>query len=424
MKRLIRNASYLLAGNQVLENAFLGIDGDRIAFVSRECPEDFRADDVIEAKGYLVMPGLINTHTHLPMTILRSYADGYPFHTWLFDKIMPIEDRMDGDITYWSALLGIAEMIKSGTTDFVDMYFFSEQIAKAVEETKIRAQITRPITAGDHFNRVFDEAKRLIAQYHGASSGKITVSVSPHAVYTNTPQTLEKCARLAREHGLCIHTHISETKKENADCMAQYGTTPTGLMQDVGIFENRVIAAHCVYLNEADMDIFKRSGATVAHNPTSNLKLGNGVAPILKYQKAGINVSLGTDGTASNNNLNMLEEMHLAGLLLCGINEDPAVCQSADLIQMATKNGAKAQGIEDLGCIAPGCLADIILVSLKEPHMYPQHNIQNNLCFSAQAADVDTVIVGGEVLMEHRELKTIDYEKVIAEMDRCIARLF
>lgn len=416
MNTLIKNAVILTMDDEnPIVNGDIGVSDTIISFVGKS--ETFTPDRIIDAKGSIVMPGLVNAHTHTPMTLLRCFTDDLSLHEWLFDKIFPIEDTFTEDDIYWGSMLGCLEMIMGGTTAYADMYFLNKGTAKAAIASGMKANICRALQCFDERTAFDDdyrmcEALDLYTSYNGAAAGKITIEISPHAVYTNTQEYLKFTAKTADKLGAGVHTHISETASENEECVKKYGMTPTGLLKSCGFFNTRTIAAHSVYLTEDDIEIYKENNINIVHNPTSNLKLASGIAPIYKYMQSGINIALGTDGAASNNNLNMFEEIHLAALLQKGVNKNPTHICAVDALKMATINGAKALGLQNTGMLKSGFNADLIIIDTDKPHLTPAYNPFSAIVYSAQASDVDTVMVAGKLLMEKREVKTLDTEQI------------
>lgn len=425
MNILIKNTSVLTMAeeSQIVENADIVIEDGKIKSVGF-VPDDFRADKIIDGTNKLTMPGLVNAHTHIAMSLFRNYADDLPFWTWLFERISPREDKMIPEHVYWGSMLSIAEMIRFGVTSFADMYFFMDEVAKAVEETGIRASLS--IGMSDSGNQEFKlkNTKEFYDNWHGKADGRITVMAGPHAPYSCGPEFLAKVIDVAAEKGMGIHIHLSESKKEIEDSFNLRGKSPIKHVYDLGLFEMPTLAAHCVHLSDEDIDILAEKKVSVANNPGSNLKLGNGFARVEDMLKKGINVALGTDGSASNNNLNMFEEINLAALINKGYTGDTTSIPAITAVKMATINGAKALGIDkEVGTIEVGKKADIILLDLNKPHFYPRYNLVASLAYSAQASDVETVIVDGKILMENYELKTIDLEKVMFNAERCAKNL-
>ena len=423
MQTLIKNVHALLPdGSTPLTNIML--EGDRIKAVG-EVPEDFHADKVIEGKDHLAIPGLVNAHTHASMTLLRSYADDMVLMDWLTQKIWPVEDKMNADDIYWGAMLAAAEMIRTGTTAFADMYGpHMDKVAEVTIDSGLRGILSRGLigVAPDRQEKLAENIA-LHKDFHGAGEGRVTVMFAPHAPYTCPPDYLKQVAKVAGECQAEIHIHMSETKGEVENCLKDYGKRPFAHVEATGLFEQGTLAAHCVHLDDEDIEIIKRHDIRVAHNPGSNMKLASGVAPVPRLLKDGICVALGTDGTSSNNNLDMLEEVQLAALLHKVDTMDPLAVPALEAVKMGTEYGAKAVGLKDAGRLEAGCLADITLLDMKSPMWCPRHNLVSLLAYSARSASVDTVLVAGKVLMEKGELKTLDEERIMFEAQRCADRL-
>ena len=414
MKTLIDHALVItMDDGKIFEDGCVIIEGSKILYVG-EKTESVPFDRHIDARGGIVMPGLVNTHTHSPMTLLRGVGNDRALNEWLCDYIFPLEDKLDDEAVYYGTLLGCAEMIKSGTTAFADMYFFSESSAKAVLSAGMKANISRCVT-GTHndYKKRLSEARQLFADYDGAGDGLIKIEHSAHAVYTCSREAIRAVAEAAQLDGTGIHIHLSETMKENRDCYGQYGKSPTEVMRDLGVFDTRTIAAHCVYLSENDMDILKSYGVGVAHNPTSNLKLASGVANIKELLDKEINVSLGTDGAASNNTLDMFAEMKLAGLLHKGMRLDPKLIPAETALYMATVNGAKTLGRQhECGKLKAGFCADLIILDADAPALVPVNDPVAGVVYGGCGGHVVTSMINGQIVMENRELKTLDIEKI------------
>jgi len=417
VKILLDNISIIpvTGPDNIIEKGYLVIKDNLIKELGEgESPEG-NYDKVIDGANKVVLPGLINTHTHAAMTLLRGYADDLPLMEWLETKIWPLEAKLTGEDIYWGTMLAIIEMIKSGTTTFADMYFFMEQVAKAVEDSGMRGVLARGmIGAGPDGERAITESKELIARWHKAANERILFMLGPHAPYTCPPEYLKRVADLAGALQVGIHIHLAETRGEVEDCIKKYGKTPVKHLEDVGILQHRVLAAHCVHLNEADIDILKKCDVGVAHNPESNMKLASGIAPVPDMLRVGIPVALGTDGASSNNDLDMVQEMRTCALLHKVNKMNPTVLPAYQVLEMATANGARALGLEEqLGRLEPGLKADMILISLKESHMTPCYDILANIVYSAKAGDVETVIIDGNIVMENRKMKVLDEEEVL-----------
>jgi 5-methylthioadenosine/S-adenosylhomocysteine deaminase len=360
------------------------------------------AEFIIDGDGAIALPGLVNTHTHAAMTLLRGYADDMVLQDWLAQKIWPLEAHLTGEDVYQGTRLACLEMIHSGTTAFNDMYFFMEDAARAADQSGIRAVLSYG------FIDLFDGEKReneckattnLAAHVRNLNNPRIKAAVGPHAIYTVSKEGLEWCAEFAKEQKMGIHIHLSETEKEVHDCVARYGKRPAALLDECGILTPGTVAAHCCWLDEAECRLLGKSGTSVSHNPVSNMKLAtNRAMPYPALSEAGVNVCLGTDGCASNNNLDMFEEMKTAALLQKFYWNNPTVLPAPEALLMATANGAKALGF-GTGTLAVGAPADIVLVRTHTACNTPLHNATSNLVYSCNGGAVETTICDGRVLM-------------------------
>ena len=426
-------ADYMINGAKVftssgnVEKADIYVSGDKIVefhwWCNRDRP-DIYAKEIIRADGKFATPGLVNAHTHASMTLLRSYSDDKALMDWLQKDIWPVEAKMTHEDIYWGAALAAVEMIKSGTTAFADMYGPNmEEVAKVVEESGLRGSLSRGIIAFADGDKKLAENVELYKNWHGAADGRITVMFGPHAIYTCPPDFLRKVAAEAQKLGAEVHMHMNETQDEINDCLKNYGKRPFEVVNETGLFDTGALAAHCVHLSDAEIEIIKAKNIRVAHNPGSNMKLASGIAPVTKLLAEGVTVALGTDGASSNNNLDMLEEMRLAALLAKVDTLNPLAVPAAQAIQMATKFGAKALGLKHVGRLEAGCKADIVLWDMSGVDWQPNYNPASLLVYSANSSAADTVIVDGKILMQNRELKTLDEEKIIAEFTACANRL-
>lgn len=409
MSILIQNAS-ALSPQGLPQRTSIAIEGARITRIAPALPTR-GVDMVIDAQGQLALPGLVNAHTHLAMVLLRGYADDMALQPWLQEKIWPAEAKLTAEQVYWASLWGCAELIKGGVTAFCDMYFFMDEVAKAVEQTGLRALLSYGMIApkpDDKVEREVGVAEAFAERWHGRGQGRIQVALAPHAQYTCCDRLWERTLEVARARNLRINTHLCETRKEVELCRKEHGKSPVAYLNQLGAFEAPTVAAHCVHVDGEDIDILASKGVFVSHNPGSNLKLGSGVAPLPKLLEAGVTVALGTDGAASNNNLNLFEEMQLAALLHKGIGQDPLAVPAPKAFELATRNGYLALGVEGGGALAEGALADVILVESRQAHLEPLYCPLSALVYSAQAADVTTTIVNGRLLMKERNLLTID----------------
>lgn len=378
--------------------------------------EDISDYTEIDASGKLIMPGLINMHTHAYMTMLRNYADDVDFGEWLFGRVDPAESRITPEDAYLYNLLAFAEMIMSGTTTYVDMHMFKGQSPGAASDAGMRAFIGRGLVGQDLYTdglSRFQEALEEQAQYE---SDRIRFTLAPHAIYTGSPKLYEQISREAEKRHLLKQTHLSESRTEVSDCLKKYGKTPVEIMKETGFLEGGAILAHCVHMQPGDIDIIRESRSTVVTNPASNSKLGNGFAPAADFLEAGVNLCLGTDGTASNNTLNLFREMGLLSMIHKGIHENPTVLSAQEVLKSVTVNAAKALGQEGkLGIIAEGAAADLVFVDLMRPNMYPHNDIVSSLVYSANGSEVSDVMIDGRFVMRNRSLLTIDLEKLYCE---------
>lgn len=418
---------------RVIPNGCVGVTSGKISFIGPTPPEGGeKPKEIIEATGMVLMPGLINCHTHLPMTILRGCADDYELHTWLNDHIFPREDRLDGRTVKAATLLGIAECLQFGVTSFSDMYYFIDEMAQAAAESGIKASISRGTTMflGDEFDfEKFPACRELVEmheKWHNYDNGRIHIEASVHAEYTSTHQLWDALSEYAVNEGLRMHVHLSETKSEHDSCVEKYGLTPAQILDCHHVFDAPAIAAHCVYLTEEDMALLARRKVSAVHNPISNLKLASGIADVQAMVKAGMNVALGTDGVASNNNMDLFEEIKAAAILAKVKNNDPTAVPATAALMMATVCGARAQGREaECGMIKEGMDADLILLDFTRPHLIPCHNVLSSLAYSARGGDVALTMVRGKVLYAGGEFKTIDLPAVVRELtDYGIPRVF
>lgn len=415
----------------VITRGSVGIRDEFIEFVTSDMdriPADFIPDRIIDGKHRLAMPGLVNGHAHTAMTIFRNYAADLSLQDWLFGKIIPAEAKLLPEDEYWGTLHGIAEMIRTGTTSFADMYIHMDEVVRAVDETGIRANIAKgPITSDrERGGLKVDRAScsDYFKTWHNKNNGLIKVYIEIHSTYLYSEQTIRDAAALAKELGTGIHIHILETKAEKNISIEKYGMNTPEVCLDFGIFDVPVLAAHCVHLTDDDLKLFKSKGVHVVHNPTSNLKLGSGIARIPAMLERGINVCLGTDGAASNNNLNLFEEMNLASLLHKGVHHDATLVNARQALRMATVNGSEALGFGgETGILKKGMKADLILLDTDKSHYYPMNDPVSAIVYTGQGSDVDTVIVNGKILMENRELKTIDEERVKHQVVRISDRI-
>jgi len=409
----------------VIPKADVVIEGRRFSavVVGEEVQGPF--DRVIEGEGKLLIPGLVNAHTHLAMTLFRGLAQDRPLMDWLEKEVWPREKKLSGEIVHWFSLLGLVEMIRSGTTAFADMYFFMEEVAEAVEKAGVRAVLSYGIIAPtpERLEPELKKAENFAREWDGKAEGRIRAALSPHAPYTCGPEVWKKAVALCRELRIPIHTHLAETAEEVARWQKEKGRSPVEWLEELGVFGVPTLAAHCVHLSEKDMEILAAHGVSAVHCPTSNLKLACGIAPVVEMLKSGVNVCLGTDGAGSAGDLNMIEEMRLAALLAKVKSGDPQVLAAPEALSLATWRGAAALGWgKELGTIEPGRRADGVMIRLDQAHLVPDHDLLANLVYAAQGADVDTVFVDGRFLLLEGELQTLDEEKIIGRCRELAAK--
>lgn len=410
---LIDNVTLL--GSKMKKGSII-IENDKIIGIG-ETKGQKDADEIINGEKKVLMPGIINTHTHLSMSLLRGLADDLPLDTWLNDHIWPVEANLTGDYCYAGALLSCIEMIKSGTTTFNDMYFFMDDVAKAVDEAGLRGMLCHGmIDLGDAEKRKaeFKETLRIIEKCHDTADGRIKIAFGPHAPYTCSEELLKEVRKKAGNMGLKIHIHITETEFEVQQVTEAHGSRPFEYLDEIGFLGEDVTAAHAVWVSDNEINIIKENKVNLSYNPASNMKLASGISPVSKFIQSNINVSLGTDGAASNNNLDMIEEMKLAALLQKVNNMDSTLLPAEKAFQMATINGAKALGLQDeIGTIEVGKKADLALLDMNTPSLTPYRNPVSHLVYAANGSNVDTVICNGEILMQNKQLKVLNEAKVI-----------
>ncbi|MBU2565801.1 MAG: amidohydrolase [Candidatus Thermoplasmatota archaeon] len=373
--------------------------------IIQEIGKKTEANHVIDGKNKAIIPGMVNTHTHAAMCLFRGYADDMKLDEWLQNKIWPLESKLRGDDVYWGTKLACLEMIKTGTTTFNDMYFFMESAAKAVDEMGMRAVLSYGFI--DLFNdekreKEIKKTKETIRNIENMHNDRIKPALGPHAVYTVSEEALRWIKNYADEKGLLVHFHLSETKKENIDFMKKHNKRPVKYLDEIGFLDKKLIAAHCIWLNDDDINLLEKHNVKISHNPASNMKLASGVFNYQKMKK--LIISLGTDGCASNNNLDMFEEMKIASLLQKSYFNDEALMPAKEIFSIATENGAKALGFS-AGKIEEGKLADVLLIDLKRAELTPNHNLISNLVYSGNGSVIDTTICNGKILMENRKVK-------------------
>ncbi|HIY68109.1 MAG TPA: amidohydrolase [Candidatus Alistipes intestinigallinarum] len=408
---------------------WVGVAGNRVALVtaSEDAAAAFRAAHPglreIDCRGRLVMPGLVNTHCHAGMTLQRSYADDIPLMSWLNDYIWPFESRQTPDDVALGMTLGIVEMLLGGVTSFVDMYYFQDRCVEVAERLGIRA-----VLGCNYFDTNIDEVFPQMERAVGlaaAGSGRVRIAVAPHSPYTVSPENFVRGKELADEYGIGLMTHIAETRDEIRIVRERYGRTPVEHLDALGLLTPRTIGAHCVHVTESDIETLAARGVTVSHNPQSNMKISSGVAPVEALRRAGALVTVATDGTCSNNDLDLWEELRTAAFLQKSATGDPTALPAWEALRMATANGARAMGYADgeLGVLREGALADLIVVDLQKPHLQPIHDVVSNLVYCGKAADVDTVVVDGRIVVENRRIEGVDLAELYGRVAGAVRRI-
>jgi len=430
MKTLLQNCDILAdtdAQPRFLRQAYLGIDGAYIRYIGGQPPAE-HYDRTISLSHRLLLPGLVNCHGHAAMVLLRGLGGNLPLDQWLA-RMFALEARMRPEDIRAGSEAALMEMLRTGTTSFSDMYLFPETMAECAASAGIKANLCEGVTEFDpdalpENNRDIQNALRLYERWHGRADDRIRVDFGIHAEYTSTEPVVRAVAEACAERNGRIQLHLSETDREHAACVARRGKTPAQWFADLGVFRSPTAAAHCVAVTQDDLHLLRRCGVMPVHNPTSNLKLGSGTAPVVRMQKEGMTVALGTDGAASNNNLNMFEELHIASILHNGVLKTPDALLPLDCIRMATVNGARLQGRPDTGVLSVGKKADIIALNTDAPHLYPLLDPLEAVCYSAQGSDVCMTMVDGKILYRDGQYDTLDEESIRYRMKKSVDRLF
>lgn len=433
MKSLFKNATLLLhnkAMNEwyILEKGYLGIENEIICYIDSVPPSE-KYDIEKEMHGMLLIPGLYNLHTHTSMVLFRGLGSELPLDRWLNEKMFPMEARLRSNHIVLGTQLAMLEMLACGTVSFTDMYFYPEEEAQEVIKAGMKTNICQAITSFDSTisykeNPSVRASLNFFDNFHSSEDSLVKADLGIHAEYTNNKSILEEYAIDCKQRNARVHLHLSETQKEHEECKKRNsGATPTEFFEQIGILDCPTIAAHCVWVENSDIDILAKHNVTVVHNPSSNLKLGSGFMPFVKIQNKNVSIALGTDGAASNNNLNMFEEMNLTGLIHKGIMMDPTVVSAQSIFTAATIAGANAQARKNCGELAVGNRADIVAINLNSPHMVPTFDILALLIYSVQASDVVFTMVDGKILYENGEYKTIDKERIIYEVKKEMQKL-
>lgn len=422
MKTLITNAYILdMVGDKAnIRKSDILISNNIIQKIDKEIDEE--VDEKINAKNMIVMPGLVNTHTHLAMSIFRGYKDDRKLMDWLENAIFPVEDKLEPEDIYWNSYLSCLELIKSGTTTCNDMYFGMNKTIEAIEDTGLRALIAWSITDDSIRDKV--ERTREYAKKYNNKDGRIHVLVSPHAPYSCDPDTIRLCVDLAKELNTGIHIHLSETLDEEETIRKMYDKRGAEYLNDLNVFDVPVVLAHGIYISESDIEILKNIKGGISHNPISNCKLSSGICDVVNLRKNGINVGLGTDGIGSTTTLDMFEEMKTAAYLQKINTMEPTSINAYEILKMATIEGAKVLGLDsEIGTLEPGKKADMIFIKTDKIHLCPENDVCANIVYSANGADVDTVIIDGKLIMQNRKMINIDEKETMKQVKKIAKRL-
>ena len=425
MKTLIANGYILdMVGDEPnIRKSDILLEDNKIVKIDKEILQE--VDEKINAKNMLIMPGLVNTHTHLAMSIFRGYKDDRKLMDWLENAIFPVEDKLKPEDIYWNSYLSCLEMIKSGTTTCNDMYFGMNKVIEAIEATGLRAVVAWCLT-DDSIRDKIERTREYAKKYNNKENSKITIFTSPHAPYSCNPDTIKLCVDLAKELNTGLHIHLAETLNEVKIIKDRYGKSATEYLADLDVFDVPVILAHGIYISESDIEILKKHNIKggISHNPISNCKLSSGICDVVNLRKNGINVGLGTDGIGSTTTLDMFEEMKTAAYLQKVNTMEPTSINAYDILKMSTIEGAKVLGLEkQIGTIEEGKKADLIFIKTDKLHLCPENDICSNIVYSANSSDVDTVIIDGKVIMQNRKMINMNEREVMKQVKRIAKRL-
>lgn len=418
MSILYKNINYLdLENEKIIEGADIFIEGNLIKKIGNNL--QIKASEVIDGNFLLMTPGFVNGHTHLGMSYFRNYADDLKLMDWLENEIWPIENKLTADDIYWSSLLSICENIKSGVTNFCDMYYEMDRVCDATIISGIRGTLTRGLTDNDGKGKEkLKSVRELYNNYHNKANGRIKVVPAPHAIYTCSENFLREISDLSKDLDGIINIHLSETKGEVENSLKEHGMTPISYVNSLGLLDNHVIAAHCVHITDEEISLIKDKKFYPIYNPTSNLKLASGFTPVEKLLKNNIIMGIGTDGDSSNNSQNLLQDMHIGAIVNKAREMDEQAVKAIEILKMATINGQRALGISKAGLIKEDYLADLTIFNLKSSNFTPKNNLINALAYSATAEDVRDVLCDGKFVMRNRELVNLDEERIKFEVNR------
>lgn len=425
---LIQNADIITLDGEdrVLRKTDLAIDGKTIAAIGR-VPAGFAADETIDARDHVALPGFFNAHSHAAMTLERGYAEDLDIVRWFNERIWRMESALTEEDVYWGTALAACEMIRSGTVGFSDLYFWMSQAARVVAESGMKALLGWGVFGSDFAaemgSTTLELTENFVSEFQNSSNGRIKTILAPHSPYICSERFLVRAAASARKLGVGCHIHVSETRDQLEKSLQEHGKTPVRYLDDLGIFDNPSIAAHAIHITDEDIDILAKKRASVVQCVKTHMKLAMGTTRVPDLQKAGVNVALGADGPASNNDMDMLEVTRLAALIQKHDRQDATLLPSTQVLKLATQNGARAMGFTNSGVLKEGADADLILINMDRPHLVPRHDLAANIVHSARGSDVAYVIVDGKILMRRGELTTLDEEKIKREAEARALRM-
>lgn len=419
---LIENADILTLDpeNRVLLGTDIAIDGKTIVALGR-VPADFAADEKIDARDHVAMPGLFNAHTHAAMTLQRGFAEDLDIVRWFNERIWVMESALTEEDVYWGTALAACEMIRSGSVGFADHYFWMPQAARVVAESGMKALLGWCVFGSDYAAEMgpttLELTEDFVGEFQNSADGRIKTVLAPHSPYISSRKFLERAAEAARRSGVGCHIHVAETREQFERSLKEYGKTPVRYLADLGVFDNPSIAAHAIHITDEDIETLGERGTTVVQCVKTHMKLAMGTTRVPDLLRAGVNVALGTDGPPSNNDLDMLEVTRLAALIQKHDREDATLMPSTQVLRLATQNGARAMGFTNSGVLQEGGAADLILIDMNRPHLVPRHDLAANVVHAARGGDVAYVIVDGKILLGDGDLTTLDEEKIKREAE-------
>ena len=419
---IFKNITVLDENLDSKENCCVRVSGAKITYIGDTMPVQDDGERVYDGRGKLLMSGFYNAHGHSPMSLMRGYGENMSLQDWLNKKIFPFEDKLDSDAVYWATMLTMAESFRYGIVSTSDMYYFCDDMARAVIESGAKANIARSLTnftGQDPVTMVsFKEAVKFYEDFHGAAGGRLKADMSLHAEYTSDFATAKALADYSRGIDTVMQIHVSETLSEHEECKERHGLTPAAYLEKAGLFDVPAVAAHCVYSTDEDLEIFREKGVTVATNPVSNMKLASGICDAAGVLEHGVNLAIGTDSVASNNSLAFTEEMKVLAIGSKIARRDPSALSPKQVLRAATEGGAKAQQRNDCGVLKEGNRADLAVFDISTPNMHPVHDIVNNMVYSVSGSDVVLTMIDGRVVYENGEYTTMDIEKVIWQAEK------